>query len=391
MTTPSTLPSQPTPIGGYEDWPAHAHGAATWTADDPETDAVARLLGIPALTATDVRTGPSLVVDGVEAQPLDWTVGYGPRTRGWLLRPQGTAEPLPGVLALHCHGGARSVGGEQLVDLGERTRPRARAMQQSAYDGLAPASALARRGYAVLAHDAFSWDSRRFDLSRPTVKLAGLIDALEARWARDGVRPSDDERFDAVSNWHEETVAKTAGILGQTFAGLVLADDLAALDLVAGLPGVDRDRLGCFGFSGGGGRALLLGALDHRVRAAVVSCMMATFASTVPDRIDQHSWLLHAPGLAVHTEWPDLTRLGRARFLVSYRSDDALFTPAGMRAADDRLTVLHRGTDRYTGAFHPGPHGFGATEQAEAWAFLDDALRPAAPAPVHRPPTRRAR
>ena len=61
--------------------------------------------------------------------------------------------------------------------------------------------------------------------------------------------PSDDERFDFVSGLHEDTVAKAAGALGQTFAGAVLADDLVALEVLSGAAGVDPGRLGAFGFS----------------------------------------------------------------------------------------------------------------------------------------------
>ena len=105
-------------------------------------------------------------------------------------------------------------------------------------------------------------------------------------------------------------MAKAAGALGQTFAGAVLADDLVAFRVLAAEEGVDPARLGTFGFSGGGGRSLLLAALDHQVAACVVSCMMATFASLVPTELDTHSWLLHVPGLWSLTDWPDLTAIG---------------------------------------------------------------------------------
>ena len=104
-----------------------------------------------------------------------------------------------------------------------------------------------------------------------------------------GVGPTDDERFDLASGLHEDTLAKAAGALGQTFAGAVLTDDLVAFAVLAAEDGIDPERLGTFGFSGGGGRSLLLAALDHRVAACVVSCMMATFASLVPAELDTHS------------------------------------------------------------------------------------------------------
>ena len=64
-------------------------------------------------------------LDGVLIRRLRWSVGYGPETTAWLLRPAGIRRSLPGVLGMHCHGGVRSVGAEQLVDLGAESNPRA--------------------------------------------------------------------------------------------------------------------------------------------------------------------------------------------------------------------------------------------------------------------------
>ena len=242
----------------------------------------------------------SVRVDGVLIRRLRWSVGYGPDTSAWLLRPARVRGSLPGILGMHCHGGVRSVGGEQLVELGPSSSPRALSLRASCYAGRAPANELARRGHVVLVHDTFSWGSRRFDLSRPTPRLAALLDAQNALWQQHGISPTEEERFDLASGLHEDTLAKAAGALGQTFAGAVLTDDLVAFGVLAAEKGVDPARLGTFGFSGGGGRSLLLAALDQRVAACVVSCMMATFASLVPTELDTHSWLLARTGLVVN-------------------------------------------------------------------------------------------
>ena len=350
--------------------------AAPYVGADAASTALGRVLGLrqhPLDPPAVVDEGSELR-NGVLIRRLRWSVGYGPDTVGWLLRPAGVRRPLPGVLAMHCHGGVRSVGAEQLVDLGPHASPRAVWLRDSCYSGRAPANDLARAGHVVLVHDTFSWGSRRFDLSRPTPRLAALLDAQNARWQQQGAQPTADERFDVASGLHEDTVAKAAGALGQTFAGAVLADDLVALRVLASDGGVDPARLATFGFSGGGGRSLLLAALDHSVSAAVVSCMMATFASLVPAELDTHSWLLHVPGLWSLTDWPDLTAMGRARFLVQYGEEDALFPRAGMEAAHTHLLDRHAGTTRYRGSFHPGGHVFDAAMQDEAWAFLAEAL-----------------
>jgi dienelactone hydrolase len=365
----------PSPIAGFDDWPAAVRAAAPYRGADAAGTGLGRVLGLrrprdrPAVTDEGRRT-----VDGISVRRLRWSVGYGPDTTAWLLRPAGSHGRLPGVLGMHCHGGVRSVGAEQLVDLGADASPRAVWLRQTCYAGRAPANELARRGHVVLVHDTFSWASRRFDLSRLTPRLAALVEAQDALWRQQGVRPTEEERFDFVSRLHEDTVAKAAGALGQTFAGAVVTDDLIALEVLAGEDGVDDARLGTFGFSGGGGRGLLLAALDHRIAAAVVSCMMATFGSLVPAGLDAHSWLLHVPGLWSWSDWPDLTGLGRARFLVQYRTGDELFSYAGMAQAHRRLLSLHGQSGRYRGSFSDGGHAFDAAMQQQAWDYLGETL-----------------
>ena len=353
----------PNPLAGYEDWPAAVRGARPFAGPTAAATALGGVLGLrerPAVPSVAEEARQDL--DGVEIRRLRWSVGYGPDTTGWLLRPTGVTGDLPGVLGMHCHGGVRSIGGEQLVELGEGAQPRAAQLRQGWYSGRAPANELARRGFAVLVHDTFSWGSRRFDLSHPTPRLAATLDAYAAWWREQELTPSPDEQFDLASGLHEDTLAKAAGTLGQTLAGAVLTDDLVALDILASQPGVDASRLSTFGFSGGGGRSLLLAALDHRVSACVVACMMATFSSLVPSYLDAHSWLLHVPGLWSFSDWPDLTRLAQARFLVQYRMDDQLFPVGGMESAHRRLIALHPEPGRYLGTFRPGGHEFDARD-----------------------------
>jgi dienelactone hydrolase len=375
MTSKQPRDSRPNPLAGYEDWPAAVRSAEPYVGSDPASAALGRVLGLrqPAGPPSVIEEGSDRL-DGVRIRRLRWSVGYGPDTTAWLLCPANMRHSLPGVLGMHAHGGVRSVGAEQLVDLGASASPPAASLRELYYSGRAPANDLARAGYVVLVHDTFSWASRRFDLSSPTPRLAALIQAQDALWQQQGVEPSEEERFDFTSGLHEETLAKAAGALGQTFAGAVLADDLVALQVLAAADGVDPQRLGAFGFSGGGGRSLLLAALDHRIAACVVSCMMATFGSLVPAELDTHSWLLHVPGLWSLTDWPGLTAIGQARFLVQYREDDELFPPAGMAAAHQQLVRLHAGTNRYRGSFTPGAHAFDAAMQDQAWAFFAEAL-----------------
>lgn len=361
------------PLAGYADLPAHLAGAPVASFRDASRRRLAEILGVHRAEASDLRLEREWIADGVRGRELSWSVGFGPRTRAFFLTPVGHNGVLPGLLALHCHGGVRSTGAEQLVDTGLAPHPSAASLRGSVYAGRALANDLARDGFAVLAHDTFSWGSRAFDLSNPSPKLAEQIVAFEALWRERGGLPSDEERFDAISSLHEDHLAKALGVLDTSLAGMVVADDLAALDVLAAFDEVDASRLGTLGLSGGGGRAALVAALDDRVEASVVACMMATSASLVPAYLDTHSWLLHSPGLAAWRDWPDVTAMASGRLLVQYGERDALFPQGGMRDADARLrATLDR---RYTGSFHDAGHEWTVPMQAEAREFVADALR----------------
>jgi dienelactone hydrolase len=369
-------PLHPNPIAGYEDWPAAVRGAAPFEGPTAAATALGGVLGLRRRPPTPIVAEEGRhQVDQVDIRRLRWSVGYGPQTAGWLLRPAGVRGDLPAVLGMHCHGGVRSVGGEQLVDLGDESHSRAADLRAAWYSGRAPANELAARGFVVLVHDTFSWGSRRFDLSRPTPRLAGMLEAYAALGREQGSTLSADEQFDLASSLHEDTIAKAGGTLGQTLAGAVLTADLVALDVLAQTSGVDLDRLSTFGFSGGGCRSLLLAALDHRLGACVLACMMATFDSLVPALLDSHSWLLNVPGLWSFSDWPDLTRLSRARLLVQYRLDDPLVPLAGIRAAHRHLEAIDPDPVRYRGSFTAGGHEFDVAMQDEAMEFLLNANR----------------
>ncbi|MGN7200663.1 acetylxylan esterase [Arthrobacter sp. SAFR-044] len=370
-----TSAPRPSAIPGHDDWPAYIREHPRHRASTAAAQELSDALGVPGAGGLpEVKVHWEETYDGATTSQLSWQLGFGPRTTAWLVRPAGHSGSLPGVLALHCHGGNKFGGADRLVELPEG-HPSATAARTGLYDGRALATDIARRGFAVLAHDTFAWGSRKFDLSTPPWRTASAAAARQSQWREDGVVPSDADEYNAAAGFHEDTVAKAAGLLGTSLAGTVAYDDLAALDILASLPGVEQENLGCIGFSGGGGRSLVLAALSPRIRAAVVTCMMTTFESLFPAYLDAHSWLLQTPGLWKLGDWPDLTgRSAAARFLVQYALADELFPEDGMRQAHRRLEALHAGTDMYTGSFWPGGHVFTAGMQAEATDFLAKTL-----------------
>lgn len=315
------------------------------------------MLGVLAPVHTTPKVVRESRRDGVVVTELRWQTGFGPPTRAWLTLPSVRIEPLPGILALHCHAGVKSVGAERLLTTSD---PVAERLRHECYGGSALAERLARAGFAVLAHDAFAWGSRRFVLDPVPWRLRSVL--------------GPDASYDTAAALHESTVAKFAGVMGTSFAGAVAHDDLTAFGILAGLSYVEG--LGVVGFSGGGGRAAVLTALEPRVRASVIACMMSTLDEMYPAHLDAHSWLLTTPGIGDGRDWPDVAfAAGEHDQLVLYAADDALFPPEGMTRADALLrTRFAEAAGTYRGVTVPGPHRFDGPMQDVAIDFLTTSI-----------------
>jgi pimeloyl-ACP methyl ester carboxylesterase len=113
-------------------------------------------------------------------------------------------------------------------------------------------------------------------------------------------------------------------MLGETMTGWRVWDALRALDYLETRAEADPKRLAVMGISGGGLTALFAAALDTRVRAAVVSGYLNTFADSIltvdhcPDN--------YVPGLLNVAEMPDVAGLIAPRALFCESGDrDPIF------------------------------------------------------------------
>ena len=359
-------------LGGYEDWPAYLDQAP------PVTDeGLWQVLRPPTPPQqVPVEYGEVTAADGVRTQSLTWQLGYGPRTQAYLSTPQEAAGPLPAILLMHCHSGNKYVGAERLVDLGEHNTPEADALRAKMYAGQAVANHLAAQGFAVLAHDAFVWGSRRFTFDPPPMRSAIHLRGQMALWREEGTEATPERIYNTLAADHEHTVAKTAIMLGTTFAGMVAHDDLAALTVLRSLAGIDPERLGTMGLSGGGGRAMMLAALSPHIRAHLVAGMMFTFDSLIPAHLDSHSWLMYSPGLRQYADWPLVaTRAPRRQIMrVQYARRDELFTLEGMEQADAMLQARSPQEVDYSSAWFDEPHRMTPEMQQDAADFFARAL-----------------
>lgn len=331
-------------------------------------------------TPLDVQTEYTWERDGLLGEAVSWSVGYGPRTSAWVLKPARATGPLPGVVALHDHGGFKYCGKEKIAAGRDDPEPYLVAWWEDAYGGRAYANALAAEGFVVLVHDAFLWGSRRFPQAvMPAWTEEAFAGSDEASW-RAGGFSREVAAYNFAAAQHEHVVEKYCNLLGTTIAGVVSREDRIALNYLRARPDVRADRLGCIGLSGGGNRAVLLQATYDDIRATVVVGLMSTYEHLLDHNVACHTWMFFPSGWARYGDWPDLAACrAPSPLLVQYDLEDELFTVAGMKAAHERLAQHYESVghpEAYTGEFYPGPHKFDLEMQASAFAWLKRWLLP---------------
>jgi len=311
--------------------------------------------------------------DGVAGELLSWSVGYGPRTQAVVLRPAGVTDPLPGVVALHDHGGFKYYGKEKIADGPDATPPVLAAYRAKFYDGRAYPNDLARAGFTVLVHDTFMWGSRAFPVETMPMPVRDMAAAQLRMSPPEMVVPVEVEFYNLAAAHHEHWAAKYANVLGATLAGVVCYEDRVAANYLLSRPDVRGQRIGCIGLSGGGNRAAMLNATHDRMGSAVIVGQMSTYAGLL-DHNMSHAWMLFPAGWARYGDWPDLAACrAPSPLLVQYDLGDDLFTEQGMRDADWRLRACFAAAGRpdgYSGEFYGGPHKFDRAMQASAFEWL---------------------
>jgi dienelactone hydrolase len=370
-------------LGVYSDWVDEARQRRTlWPAARPgeETRAQVRhVLGFCSRPETLPQVCPEghWNRDGLHGEALSWSVGYGPRTQAWLLKPADAAGPLPGILALHDHGGFKYYGKAKIADGPEETPPVLRQYHATYYGGRAFASALAREGFAVLIHDTFLWGSRRFPLAAMAEPVLNSARATVHLQTED--TPAEIALYNRAAADHEHVIEKYCNLLGTTMAGVVSHEDRIAVEVLRSHGDVIPDRLGCVGLSGGGNRAALLQATCDRLSAAVIVGLMSTYRELL-DHNMSHTWMFFPSGWSRYGDWPDLAACrAPSPLLVQYDLQDELFTEKGMRDADRALAAHYAAVgspEAYEGQFYPGPHKFDLDMQAAAFAWLRQQLLP---------------
>jgi hypothetical protein len=298
--------------------------------------------------------------DGVDCEQVSWSVGFGPRTSAWVLKPSDARGPLPGILALHDHGHFKFYGKEKIADGPEGAILTLKPFREAYYGGRAYCNLLAREGFVIVVHGA---------------KLA---EAVQTALGPEAASP--DWTYNGAAYLHEHLVSKYCTLLGTNIGAVVAYEDRVALNYIRERSDVLAEHVGCVGLSGGGLRAAVLRATHDLLGPCVIAGMMSTYDELIDRCIAPHTWMLFPAGWSLGGDWPDLAlSAAPAPLLVQYLLDDAQFTVMGMRAADAQIAAHYRDVEApeaYRGEFYPGPHRFDAPMQQSAFSWLKTHLQP---------------
>jgi len=246
----------------------------------------------------------------------------------WLLIPTRGKGPFPTLMCLHGHGMSKDVTiGTPVSDAERRALKRHRADYG--------------RRFAELGFACFCPDARGFG-------------------QRDGARGCQQLYANAVA-------------LGYPLTGLRVWDHLRCLDYLCDRPDVDRRRIGAAGLSMGCEHTMLLAALDARISAAVLSCVVRDLREEIHDAC--HCICSYTPDLFTHFDFSDIACMIAPRPVLLQQGLHDYVPMAFVRSAERKLracfdlAALDAG-DRFATDYFDGGHEFNfgpASEWVRRW------------------------
>jgi len=215
------------------------------------------------------------------------------RVPAYFARPLGRKGRLPTVLYNHAHGGDYVLGKDELINGRDL-------LQDPPY-----AEALARMGYSALCIDTWAFGERRGRTESEIFK--------EMLWK------------------------------GQVMWGMMVFDNLRALDYLASREDVDADRIATIGLSMGSTMAWWTAALDERIKVCVDLCCLTDYHALIRSRgLDGHGIYYYVPRLLKSWTTAKINALIAPRAHLSLAGNyDLLTPPAGLDVIDRELTKVY--------------------------------------------------
>jgi len=222
---------------------------------------------------------------------------------GYLLLPRNGMKKAPAILYCHWHGGEYDIGKEELF--------------QSKHTPEAPGPALAKKGYVVLGVDAYCFGERN-----------GRGPGGPAEKGKDG----------------EMSASKLNLWVGRTLWGMILRDDLMALDYLVSRPEVDAKQIGVMGMSMGATRAWWLMALDERIKTGVPICCLTRYQNLIEhELLKAHGIYYFVPNILNHFDTEAIVALIAPRPVLFLDGDQDGTSPVdGIHLIESAVRPVYR-------------------------------------------------
>jgi dienelactone hydrolase len=230
--------------------------------------------------------------------------GAGASVPGYLLLPKGLAK-APAILYCHQHGGQYEKGGKEELFIKGVPVPEA------------PGPALVKRGFVVLAIDAYGFGERA------------------------GHGPGGPGEKGAKE---ELSASKFNLWLGRSLWGMIVRDDLMALDYLVSRPEVDAERVGVTGFSMGATRTWWAMALDERFKAGVAVACLTRYRNLIEhEALAAHGIYYFVPNLLNHFDTEAVVALLAPRPVLFMTGDQDGGSPAdGIRVIESKVRPIYQ-------------------------------------------------
>jgi len=281
-----------------------------------------RLLGdLPGLFTPKITIRERLSKDGYKLERFTFDNGIGDMVYGCLLIPTGRKGRWPAILYHHYHGNKYKQGKEEVVSRAFKTLD------------FATGKALARKGYVVLCIDAYAFGERRFQ----------------------GPAGKKEEGSRA-----EASLFKMFLWQGRTLWGMMVRDDLLALNYLLSRPEVDPERIAAMGMSMGSTRTWWAAALDERIKAAVcVACLTRYQNLIAHGQVRQHGIYYYVPNMLVEKiDAESVVGLIAPRPLLTLTGDRDAGSPADgarlINAFQEHLYKIYGKADNFRGLIYKG-------------------------------------
>ncbi len=255
-------------------------------------------------------------------ETIQFDNGAGEIVKGYVFVPKSAnaQRKAPAILYCHWHGGQYDIGKQELL--------------QTNATPVAPGPALAEAGYVVLGIDAPCFGERNGNGPDGPLQKGGN---------------------------GEMTAAKFNLWAGRTLWGMIIRDDLTALDYLCSRPEVDAQRIGVTGISMGSTRSWWVMAMDERPRAAVcVGCMTRYEELIRAGMLKAHGIYYFVPGMLKNFDSEAVIALGAPRAMLFMTGDQDGGSPIdGVRHIGEivsKVYALHGGDapQRFENAIYQG-------------------------------------